>query len=99
MEIILGGSDGTRTMIFPEIVVQVRQGAFHEVDSLRKVILDKKLNVLGVDEYAPDGRVHFGVFEGSGLRCVELSPTLSKIEYRTFAKCRRLKNIRLPDGL
>ena len=67
--------------------------------SLRKAVLNEGLEYLGEDELVPDDRRSQGVFEESGLRDVRFPSTLKKIEYRTFARCRNLKAIELPNGL
>lgn len=61
--------------------------------------INEGLEALGTDEYQPDGKTYFGVFEGSGLRRVRLPPTLKRIEYRTFLECKGLKKICFPEGL
>ena len=50
MRNIFGGPDGIRTMIFPTMVRTVRQGSFCQTRSLRIIILNEGLEVLGTDE-------------------------------------------------
>ena len=50
METVFGGSDGIRTVIFPRMVRNVRQSSFHEAKSLRSVVLNEGLEVLGTAE-------------------------------------------------
>ena len=49
------GSWGIRTMIFPEMVKTVRQGAFRGVKSLKSVVLNEGLEVLGTDDSDEEG--------------------------------------------
>lgn len=56
MRVLIRGSNGIRTIIFPSMLRTVRQAAFCEVKSLRKVVLNEGLEVLGTDELAPDGK-------------------------------------------
>ena len=62
VETIFGGSDDVRTMIFPTVVRTVRQGSFCKAASLRSVILNDGLEILGADEPKPDVSTFFGVF-------------------------------------
>ena len=50
MRKIFGGPDDIRTIIFPKMVRTIRQGAFHDVKSLRTAILNEGLETLGTDE-------------------------------------------------
>lgn len=50
METVFGGSDGIRTMTFPNTVRTIRQSSFHEAKSLRAVVLNEGLEVLGTEE-------------------------------------------------
>lgn len=99
MDTVLGGPDDIRTMIFPNMVKIVRQGAFYCVKSLQSVVLNEGLEVLGTDEYQPDGMWYSGVFQESGLRRVRLPSTLRRIEYDVFEACKHLERVDLPDGL
>ena len=63
------------------------------------MVLNGGLEVLGTDEYTPDGRTWYGVFQESTLESVELPSTLKRIEYNAFQSCKRLKSIVLPDKL
>ena len=99
METVFGGSDGIRTMTFPNMVRAIRQGSFYEVKSLRAVVLNEGLEVLGTEEYDLDDEINYGVFEDSGLNRVQLPSTLKRIEYCAFFDCKNLKNIRLPENL
>ena len=49
-----GGPDDIRTIIFPEMVRTVRQGSFRGVKSLRSVVLNEGLEVLGTEERSLD---------------------------------------------
>lgn len=86
-------------MTFPRTVRSVRQGTSCKVESLQSVVLNEGLEVLGTNEYLPDGKRYPGVFEKSGLHSVRLPSTLKRIEYRTFIKCKKLKSVRFPEGL
>lgn len=46
---VFGGPDDIRTIIFPSMVRTIRQKAFGKVESLRSVILNECLEVLGTD--------------------------------------------------
>ena len=63
------------------------------------MVLNEGLEVLGTDEYKPDGGMYCGAFEGSGVRKVKLPSTLKRLEYSTFEDCENLRNITLPEGL
>ena len=54
METVFGGSDGARTMTFSNTVRTIRQSSFHEAKSLRSVVLNEGLEVLGTDEQELD---------------------------------------------
>ena len=58
-----------------------------------------ELAVLGTDEYFGDYEMHAGVFEGSAVKRVDLPPTLKRIEYSAFKKCKNLTSIELPQQL
>lgn len=81
MKTIFGASDGIRTVVFPDMVNTIRQGAFNKIGSLRSAVLNEGLKALGTDEYKPDGKGYPGVFQESGLRRVRLPPTLRRIEH------------------
>ena len=96
---VSGGSDGIRTMTFPAMVRKVRQEAFYQVSSLRKVILNEGLEALGVDECPIGRKKYYGVFQESGLRQVQFPSTLKEIGYRAFMDCRNLNTVCFPEGL
>lgn len=81
------------------MVRTIRQKAFGKVESLRSVILNEGLEVLGTDEYPDTGKVYSGVFENCSIERVELPSTLKRIESGTFMGCKNLKVINLPDKL
>ena len=62
MKKIFGGSDEISTVIFPETVRTVRQGAFCKIQSLKAVILNEGLEILGTDESMLDENKCGGVF-------------------------------------
>ena len=99
MRTVFGGPDDAKTIIFPSMVRTVRQEAFSKAQSLRAVILNEGLEVLGTDEYKADGTRYFGVFEESALEYVMLPSTLKKIEYNAFKRCQQLKLADFPEGL
>ena len=93
---------GLESVKFPRSLRIIRQGAFAECESLRTVVLNEGLEVLGYADYPPKNtgyQFYFGVFEGSAVEHVELPSTLRQIEYNVFENCQNLKNISLPDGL
>ena len=94
---VFGGPNDAETIIFPSTIRTVRQGAFSKAPSLRAVILNEGLKILGTDEYKPDETRYFGVFEESALELVDLPHTLKRSEYNTFKGCTRLKSIKLPE--
>ena len=59
---IFGGSDGIRTMIFPNMVRAVRQRSFCGMWSLKSVVLNEGLETLGTDEHSPGQPIFCGVF-------------------------------------
>ena len=99
MKTIFGGSDGIRTIIFPTMVRIVRLGSFHKVQSLRTVVLNEGLEILGTNEYASYSPMYCGVFQESGLENVRFSSTLRRIECATFLKCEKLRSVNLAEGL
>lgn len=96
---ILVGSDKVRTIIFPRMIRIVKNELFYATETLRSVILNEGLEVLGVDEYQADGDLCKGVFEASGLERVRFPSTLRRIEYGVFKMCARLKSVQFPEGL
>ena len=99
MEEMLGGSDGIRTIIFPEMVTTVRQGAFYGVKSLRSAVLNEDLVTVGTSECTPDGDIYPGAFQESGLRRVRLQSALKAILPRTFKGCKSLRAVDFPEEL
>ena len=99
MEKVFGGPDDVRTIIFPNMVRTIRQGAFCGVDALRVAVLNGGLETLGTDEYAPDEKTYFGVFQESWLEKVKFPSTLKIIKDDAFMGCVNLKSVRLPEGL
>lgn len=39
------------------------------------------------------------MFQNSALKSVEFPSTLKRIEYCAFAECKKIKTVKLPDGL
>ena len=62
--------------------------------SLRTVILNEGLEVLGTDD-----KKDCGVFEESGLESVKFPSTLKRIKCTTFFNCKKLKSVNFSDKL
>lgn len=90
---ILESPDSIRTIIFPETVRVVEQGAFFRNQALRSAVVNEGLETLGTDEYDSEGEMGGGVFEDSGLESIHLPSTLKRIEYCAFEDCRDLRNV------
>ena len=88
-----------RSAEFPASLRTVAQTAFTMCESLRTVKFGEGLEVLGTNEYSDDGKLLYGVFEGSSIESVELPSTIKRIEYSAFANCENLKSIGFPDSL
>lgn len=99
MRTLFGGSEGVRTIIFPSMLRTVSQGAFSQVGSLRKAVLNEGLEILGTNELKPDGDLYLGVFQDSGLRGVKFPSTLKRIGNNAFAGCKNLRVVRFPERL
>ena len=99
MKKISGGPDDIRTIIFPNMVRTVRQGSFRGVKSLKSVILNEGLEVLGTEEHSLSPSRYCGVFQQSGLESVKFPSTLKVIKNEAFMRCGNLRSIQLPDGL
>ena len=56
MRVLFGGSKGIRTIIFPSTIRTVKRAAFFKVKSLLRAVLTEGLEVLGADEFTPDGK-------------------------------------------
>ena len=99
MKMVFGGPGDVRTVTFPNMVRTVRQGSFHNVESLRSVTLNEGLETLGTEERSLDQFTYCGVFQESGVRKVKLPSTLKVIKNEAFMGCGNLKGVQLPDGL
>ena len=90
---------GLESVEFPTSLRAVSRGAFATCESLRTVVLNEGLEVLGVgqktDEEQPEGEVFFG----SGIESVKIPSTLKVIEAKTFFKCESLKRVEFSEGL
>ena len=86
-------------MVLPDSVRTVSQGAFFGCKSLRKTVLNGKLEVLGSEEHFNRNTILNGVFQKSALEDVQLPETLKKIGCRAFAGCKNLRGVRLPERL
>ena len=67
--------------------------------SLKTVVLNEGLEVLGTNEYQDNGSGYYGVFQRSVIDSVTLPSTLKRVEYYAFKTCRNLKSINLPKKL
>ena len=99
MKKVFGGPDDIRTIIFPNMIRTVRQGAFRGVKSLKSAILNEGLETLGTEEDSLDQLKFCGTFQQSGLKKVKLPSTLKVIRNEAFMGCKNLKSVRLPEGL
>ena len=90
---------GLENVEFPASLRKIAQGAFARCESLKTVKFNEGLEALGTDEYGNDGRMYFGVFEGSSITSVDLPSTLKRMEYNAFKDCRDLTEIKLPESL
>ena len=75
---------GLESITMPSSVRTICQSAFCKCPNLKRVMLNEGLEVLGTDEYAPDGRPWCGVFQESGVESIEMPSTLRRIEYNAF---------------
>ena len=89
---------GLESITMPKSVRTIHQGAFYKCASLKHVVLNKGLEMLGTDEYL-DNEMYPGVFEESSVEYTELPSTLKQIEYNTFKACKNLKSVQLPNKL
>lgn len=99
MTTVLRCSEGIRTMTLPNVVRTIWPGSFCKVESLRSVVLNEGLEVLGKNECQSDGETYPGVFQESGLRRVRLPSTLKRIGYKAFMCCKNLRHVSLPEKL
>lgn len=90
---------GLRSVTLPNSLRAIHQGAFGECKKLRRAVLGEGIQTLGVEEYDDDRDQYVGVFQECALEEVRLPTTLKRIEYRAFADCEELRQVRLPDGL
>ena len=67
--------------------------------SLRSVVLNEGLEMLGTSSCLPDGNVCPGAFQESGLRRVRLQSALKAILPRTFKSCKNLRTVDFPEEL
>ena len=88
---------GLKHVVFPKSLRKISQGSFSKCTRLRHVVLREGIQVLGTDEYNNDNFTYEGVFQDSALTSVQLPSTLKKIKYNTFANCKNLKRIHLPE--
>ena len=90
---------GLESVDFPASLRTISQGSFSQCKNLRSAKFAEGPEALGTDERQRDGTMWSGAFQESALESVRLPSTLRKIAYRTFAGCRSLKAIELPDRL
>lgn len=93
-------------------VVEIRENAFYQCGSIKKVILPKTVNRIGHHAFY-DCRylervricgdvsvIEEGCFQGcTSLVEIELPQSLKKIECSSFFKCEKLKSISIPDSV
>ena len=90
---------GLESVDFPASLRTISQGSLSECKNLRSARFAEGLEVLGTDESQRDSIMWFGAFQESALESVRLPSTLKRIECSTFAGCRNLTAVELPDGL
>ena len=90
---------GLCEFVAPASLRLVDQGAFCWCNSLRRVVLNDGLQVLGVAKRQPSGARLCGVFEGSKVEDVRLPAGLSRLEENIFSNCAALRRLALPAGL
>ena len=95
MAVLLGGSEGIRTTIFPGTVRKIRDKSFADVVSLRSAVLNEGLEALGSGRYYDN---YSGVFQDSGLEEVTLPKSLKEVSLCTFFGCARLRTVRVEEG-
>ena len=88
---ILGNSDTSRTITFPETVRTAQRYVLNKTRCLRSVVLNECLLVLGDDS-------HDKIGNGNNLERLVLSRTLERIEGFEFTFCGYLKRICVDDG-
>ena len=90
---------GLESVEFPASLRTVSKGSFSQCENLKSARFAEGLEVLGADWDANNKMTWYGAFQESALESVRLPSTLKKIAYRTFAGCKNLKTVELPDGL
>ena len=93
MKEIFGGPYDIRTIIFPNMVRTVRQGAFRDVKSLVSVVLNEGLETLGTEEQSLNQLKFCGVFQESGVKRVKFPSTLKVIGNEAFMGCKNLRSV------
>ena len=74
---------------FPDVIEEIRSGAFEDCDSLLRVTLPDSVNIIG--EYA--------FSDCNKLEEVILPDSVSRLEQGAFYNCDALKNVKLGKGL
>ena len=90
---VFGSSDGPGTAIFPTMGRTVRQDSFRKVKSLRSVVPNEGLEVLGTTTK------NIAESRGEWLESVKSPSTLKRIKCTTFFNCEKLKFVSLAEGL
>ena len=62
---------GLRSVEFPASLRTISQAAFCKCQNLRTVKFGEGLEVLGADVRTEDGKLYYGVFQESGLECIQ----------------------------
>ena len=82
-----------KNFVAPPALRTLGYEAFSSCRSLKRVVLNEGMKVLGTEEGTQD------VFHGSSLEHVRLPSTLERIEGRAFSNCASLSDVQLPEGL
>lgn len=79
--------------MLPGSVREIFQETFSNCESLKTVVLNEGLEVLGKYKYPEEDDTWNGVFQSSALETIKLPATLKRIEYRVFTDCKNLKRV------
>ena len=85
---VVRGTDGTKTLTFPNTIKTVQKDAFQRISSLGSVLLNDGLEVIGD-----------AAFRGTGLRAVRFPATMREIDTEAFCFCTMLRSVEIQrDG-
>lgn len=93
MSQIVQGAKNAKTITFPKTIREVRDDVFAHM-TVRAAVLNEGLETLG--KCRSDS--HNGVFAGTRLRHVALPSTLQVLGDRTFAECKKLREVAFEKG-